>query len=138
MSYRLSRAHGFRRRPITLFLATAFSLAAAATQAQSSASSGTSDAPVKSLGIVTVTGGQPTSLPTNIPTTMEGITGEQIARKQARVDIGIENLFDKAYALPLGGAYTGQGTTMTINATPWGIAVPGMGRSLYAGVNYKF
>ena len=36
------------------------------------------DAPVKSLGIMTVTGGQPTSLPTNIPTTMEGITKEQI------------------------------------------------------------
>lgn len=24
------------------------------------------------------------------------------------------------------------------NIIPWGIAVPGMGRSLYAGVNYKF
>jgi iron complex outermembrane receptor protein len=58
--------------------------------------------------------------------------------KQARVDIGIENLFDKAYSLPLGGAYTGQGMTMSITATPWGIAVPGMGRSLYAGVNYTF
>ena len=36
------------------------------------------DAPVKTLGVVTVTGGQPTSLPTQIPTTMEGITREQI------------------------------------------------------------
>lgn len=35
-------------------------------------------APVKSLGIVTITGGQPTSLPTQIPTTMEGVTREQI------------------------------------------------------------
>ncbi|MGD9943958.1 MAG: TonB-dependent receptor [Burkholderiaceae bacterium] len=34
--------------------------------------------PVKELGVVTVTGGQPTSLPTQIPTTMEGITREQI------------------------------------------------------------
>jgi len=34
--------------------------------------------PVKSLGVVTVTSGQPTSLPTQIPTTMEGITAEQI------------------------------------------------------------
>jgi iron complex outermembrane receptor protein len=62
--------------------------------------------------------------------------------KQARVDFGVENLFDKRYDLPLGGAYTGQGTTMTNPALPnypqWGTAVPGMGRSLYAGVSYKF
>jgi iron complex outermembrane receptor protein len=36
--------------------------------------------PVKSLGFVTVTGSQPTSLPTQIPATMESITREQIAR----------------------------------------------------------
>ncbi|MBI5862064.1 MAG: TonB-dependent receptor [Rhodocyclales bacterium] len=61
--------------------------------------------------------------------------------KQARVDFGIENLFDRHYYLPLGGAYVGQGTTMSTTATSspaWGIAVPGMGRSLYAGINYKF
>jgi iron complex outermembrane receptor protein len=57
--------------------------------------------------------------------------------KQTRVDFGIENLFNKFYSLPLGGAYTGQGTTMGL-ALPWNVAVPGMGRSLYAGVNYKF
>ena len=34
--------------------------------------------PVKTLGVVTVTGGQPTSLPTQIPATMEGVTREQI------------------------------------------------------------
>ncbi len=64
------------------------------------------------------------------------------AWKQARVDFGIENLFDKFYYLPTGGAYTAQGTTMTNPALPnypqWGTAVPGMGRSLYAGINYKF
>jgi iron complex outermembrane receptor protein len=38
------------------------------------------DAPAKSLGVVTITGGQPTSLPTQIPTTMEGIAREQIER----------------------------------------------------------
>src|SRR5688572_17582469 len=37
-----------------------------------------SPAPVRTLGTVTVTGGQPTSLPTQIPTTIEGITREQI------------------------------------------------------------
>jgi iron complex outermembrane recepter protein len=60
--------------------------------------------------------------------------------KQARVDFGVENLFDKLYALPLGGAYAGQGTTMSINPVdmPWGIPVPGIGRSLYAGATWKF
>jgi iron complex outermembrane receptor protein len=62
--------------------------------------------------------------------------------KQARVDFGVENLFDKFYYLPTGGAYTGQGTTMTNPALPnypqWGTAVPGMGRSFYAGVTLKF
>ena len=36
------------------------------------------DAPVRHLGVVTVSGGQLTSLPTQIPATMEGITREQI------------------------------------------------------------
>ncbi len=52
---------------------------------------------------------------------------------KARVDFGIGNLFNR-FPMPLGGAYVGQGGTMGINTTPWGIAVPGMGRSLYAGV----
>jgi iron complex outermembrane recepter protein len=58
--------------------------------------------------------------------------------KQARVDFGVENLFDKLYGLPLGGAYVGQGATMGINSIPWGVALPGMGRSFYLGLNYKF
>jgi iron complex outermembrane receptor protein len=35
-------------------------------------------APVRDLGTVTITGGQPTSLPTQIPTTIEGVTRAQI------------------------------------------------------------
>jgi iron complex outermembrane receptor protein len=62
--------------------------------------------------------------------------------KTVRLDFGVENLFDKFYYLPTGGAYTGQGTTMTNPALPnypqWGTAVPGMGRSVYVGVNVKF
>lgn len=62
--------------------------------------------------------------------------------KQVRVDFGVENLFDRFYRLPLGGAYLGQGTTMTSNPVGivprWGNVVPGMGRSLYAGLNVKF
>ena len=69
---------------------------------------------------------------------------------RVRVDFGIENLFDKLYYLPLGGAYIGQGASMSLNreggtigtnggnASLWGIAVPGPARSLYAGVTVKF
>ncbi|MCB2016446.1 MAG: TonB-dependent receptor [Hydrogenophaga sp.] len=59
-----------------------------------------------------------------------------------RLDFGVENLFDRFYSLPTGGAYVGQGTTMSNPALPnypqWGTAVPGMGRTVYAGVNLKF
>ncbi len=61
------------------------------------------------------------------------------AWKQARFDVGIDNVFDRFYNYPLGGAYVGQGTTMpATGGAPYGIAVPGMGRSIYAGVNVKF
>ena len=38
------------------------------------------DVPLHQLGTVTVTGNRPTSLPTQIPTTIEGITKEEIER----------------------------------------------------------
>jgi iron complex outermembrane receptor protein len=38
------------------------------------------DGPVKQLGTVTITGNRPTSLPTQIPTTIEGITRAEIER----------------------------------------------------------
>jgi len=65
------------------------------------------------------------------------------AWKQVSVNFGVENLLNKFYYLPTGGAYTGQGTTMSINPPSgnypqWGTAVPGMGRSIYTGLNYKF
>jgi iron complex outermembrane receptor protein len=59
--------------------------------------------------------------------------------KKARFDVGIDNVFDRLYDYPLGGAYVGQGRTMPpTGGSPYGIAVPGMGRSIYAGVNVKF
>ena len=58
--------------------------------------------------------------------------------KQFRVDVGIENLTDEFYDLPLGGAYVGQGATMSGTGVPWGVAVPGMGRSIYTGVSFSF
>jgi iron complex outermembrane receptor protein len=62
------------------------------------------------------------------------------SRKKVRVDFGVENLFDRNYYLPLGGAYTGQGSTMSYRPAdmPWGIAVPGPGRSFYVGMTFKF
>lgn len=57
---------------------------------------------------------------------------------QASIDFGIENLFDRFYNHPLGGAYTGQGKTMSPTDVAWGTPVPGMGRSFYVGFKYLF
>lgn len=71
-----------RKNPLALALAIAFplsfSLSAAAQTAATSANPADETAPVKSLGMVTVVGGRPTSLPTEIPTTIEGISRTQI------------------------------------------------------------
>lgn len=53
--------------------------------------------------------------------------------KMIHLDVGVSNLLDRFYNHPLGGAYLGQGATMG-TAIPWGTPVPGMGRSIYAGV----
>jgi len=58
--------------------------------------------------------------------------------KKVSVNVGVENLFDKFYNDPLGGVYFGQGKTMSGTGVDWGLSVPGMGRSIYAGVNYQF
>ncbi len=60
--------------------------------------------------------------------------------KHYRIDIGLENALDKQYSHPLGGAYIGQGRTMSLNGAgaPYGYTVPGMGRSLYLGLAVKF
>jgi iron complex outermembrane receptor protein len=58
--------------------------------------------------------------------------------KQLRLDLGVDNLFNRFYNHPQGGAYLGQGSTMAATAVPWGVAVPGMGRSLYVGATVKF
>jgi iron complex outermembrane receptor protein len=58
--------------------------------------------------------------------------------RNVRLDLGVENALDKGYDLPLGGAYVGQGQTMSATGVPWGVTVPGMGRSFYLGLNYNF
>jgi len=54
--------------------------------AQSVPATSEAGSPVKTLGVVTVTGGQPTSLPTQIPTTIEGVTREQIEQTTNATD----------------------------------------------------
>ncbi len=60
--------------------------------------------------------------------------------KPVRLDFGVENVFDRGYDLPLGGAYVGQGSTMTNPPLPnypqWGTPVPGPGRTFYVGLNW--
>jgi iron complex outermembrane receptor protein len=93
------------------------------------------------LEVIGVAGKHDTSAVRNeIRTSGYGLTNLRASYtwNKLRVDFGVENVFDKFYYQPLGGAYTGQGTTMGINSIPWGIGVPGMGRSFYAGLNLKF
>src|SRR6187551_1971725 len=59
-------------------MATALAVAAAGVPFAGSADEGADDAPSRSLGTVTVIGRRPSSLPTQIPTTIEGIDGEDI------------------------------------------------------------
>lgn len=63
-----------RKNRISLAIAVAFPLALSF----NSTAFSQAEIPVKTLGVVTVTSGQPTSLPTQIPTTIEGVTREQI------------------------------------------------------------
>ncbi|NOS95281.1 MAG: TonB-dependent receptor plug domain-containing protein [Methylotenera sp.] len=57
--------------------------------------------------------------------------------KNARLDLGVENIFDKHYYDPLGGAYLGQGATMGTSVLH-GTQVPGMGRSVNVGLTLKY
>ena len=52
--------------------------------------------------------------------------------KSARLDMGIDNVLNRLYAPPLGGAYVGQGGAV------WGTPVPGPARSFYVGLSAKF
>ncbi len=70
-----------RYTPLVAALLTAISGGAFAQPAADAAPADAAPgAPVKALGTVTVTGSRPTSLPTQIPTTIEGIGKDEIAR----------------------------------------------------------
>jgi iron complex outermembrane receptor protein len=64
-------------KPFTLTVLAAIS---STVFAQDASDNQTAGAPVKQLGTVTITGNRPTSLPTQIPTTIEGITRDEIER----------------------------------------------------------
>lgn len=66
-----------RIHPLTLAIGVAFPFVPVMALAADAADT----APVKSLGIVVISGSQPTSLPTQIPTTMEGVTRADIEQK---------------------------------------------------------
>lgn len=58
--------------------------------------------------------------------------------QQLQLNFGIENALNLAYQPALGGAYTGQGVTMSGNGVPWGNAVYGKGRSFMLGAELSF
>lgn len=60
------------------------------------------------------------------------------AWQRAQLEVGVENVLDRAYDLPLGGAYVGQGKTMSQMGTPYGIAVPGKGRNAYVALTVSY
>ncbi len=75
----------FSIKPLAAALLALYATHAVQAAAQSTPEASTqlaqAESQVKTLGTVTVTGNQPTSLPTQIPTTIEGITGKEIAEK---------------------------------------------------------
>lgn len=54
------------------------------------------------------------------------------------LQVGLVNVLNRFYSMPLGGAYLGQGPSMTTNGIPWGVSVPGMGRSVSMALNLSF
>ena len=76
-----------------------------------------------------------------------------------KLNFGVENILDKKYTLPLGGAYVGEGNSMSFQgevgnvglmtpggastgsrgtASMYGTGVPGPGRSFYLSTSYSF
>jgi iron complex outermembrane receptor protein len=63
--------------------------------------------------------------------------------KMVRLDVGLDNVLDKQYYSPLGGAYLGDRFGMNptgdpATTVPWGRNVAGMGRSVYVGLTVKY
>ncbi|HET8723310.1 MAG TPA: TonB-dependent receptor [Anaeromyxobacteraceae bacterium] len=54
-----------------------------------------------------------------------------------RLDGAIENLLGGLHANPQGGAYVGQGPSMSTTGIPWGVAVPLPGRSFNLAIAFR-
>lgn len=55
-----------------------------------------------------------------------------------QLDMGIDNVFNRFYEQPLGGAYVGQGASMSTNTIPWGTVIPGMGRAMKLAMTLRY
>lgn len=55
-----------------------------------------------------------------------------------QLDMGIDNLFNRFYEQPLGGAYVGQGPSMSSDSIPWGTVIPGMGRAMKLAMTMRY
>ncbi|MDO9237673.1 MAG: TonB-dependent receptor [Aquabacterium sp.] len=55
-----------------------------------------------------------------------------------QLDMGVDNVFNRFYEQPLGGAYVGQGASMTTNGIPWGTVIPGMGRAMKLAMTMRY
>ena len=69
-----------KRHPLTLAILAALATSARAQQAPDATEGAAAIAHEKQMGTVVVSGNRPSSLPTQIPTTIEGITAAEIAR----------------------------------------------------------
>lgn len=58
--------------------------------------------------------------------------------EHVRIDVSVENALDRFYDPPPGGAYVGQGPSMSTATIPWGVNVPGKGRSYNVAVRVDF
>jgi iron complex outermembrane receptor protein len=58
--------------------------------------------------------------------------------EKVSLDVGVDNLLDKQYYAPLGGAYTGYYYAMILGAAKKNTPLPGMGRSVYVGLTITF
>ncbi|MEY4767057.1 MAG: Heme/hemopexin utilization protein precursor [Pseudomonadota bacterium] len=56
---------------------------------------------------------------------------------RARLDVGVDNVFNQFYRQPLGGAYVGQGASMSSQGIAWGQVVPGPGRSVSVALTWR-
>lgn len=75
-----------------------------------------------------------------VPTAGYGLVNLRLAHDwdMAQLQLGIDNLFNRFHTPPLGGAYVGQGPSMTTGGIAWGVPVPGPGRSVHLSFSLQY